>query len=468
MLPSTIFREYDIRGVAERDLTSDGIFSIGRAYGTYLRRQKKMTVALGRDCRVSSPRIHDSLVKGMLSSGLNVVDLGLTTTPCLYFGIHHLSTDGGIMITGSHNPPDHNGLKMCIGTGSLFGTQIQDLKAMIDRGDFDSGEGKLTSREIIPDYFDYLFKAFQFKRKLKVVIDCGNGMTGLIVPRLIERFGHDVINLYTEPDGRFPNHPADPSEPENLHDCIESVKKNKADIGLAFDGDGDRVGVIDHEGNIIPGDKLMILFSRSILKEVPGATFLADVKCSNLLFEDIRAHGGKAIMWKTGHSIIKSKMKEEGALLAGEMSGHIFFKHRWFGFDSGIYSACRMLELLDLENKTIPQLLADVPRTFATPEIRVDCPDEIKFEIVRRAVEDFKKKYKVVDIDGARVEFADGWGLVRASNTQPVLVMRFEAQSEKRLAEIRKLVEDEINSLRMSSPGSSGGSVDSHFRGNDK
>ena len=448
MLPSAIFREYDIRGVAERDLTDEVILNIGKAYGSYLRRKKKVTVALGRDCRVSSPRIHATLLKGILSTGLNVTDLGLTTTPCLYFGIHHLSMDGGIMITGSHNPPDQNGLKMCIGTSSLYGAEIQQLKAMILHQDFDSAQGQLTSREIIPDYFDCLLKGFHFKRKLKVVVDCGNGMTGLIAPRLLEKLGHDVIKLYTEPDGRFPNHPADPSEPENLHDCIEAVRKNKADIGLAFDGDGDRVGVIDHEGNIIPGDKLTILFSRSILKEVPGATIIGDVKCSDLLFKDIRAHGGKAIMWKTGHSIIKTKMKEENALLAGEMSGHIFFKHRWFGFDSGIYSACRILEILDQENKTIPELLSDVPHTYATPEIRVDCPDDQKFDLVKRAVESFKKSYKVVDIDGARVEFPDGWGLVRASNTQPVLVMRFEAITQKRLDEIRKIVEDEILRLR--------------------
>ncbi len=444
MLPDSIFREYDIRGVAERDLTTDVIFKIGKAYGTFLRRDKKYMVAVGRDVRVSSPRIHEALLKGILSTGLHVTDLGLTTTAALYFGIHYLATDGGIMITGSHNPPDQNGLKMCIGTSSLFGSQIQELKQMIQREDFLTGPGKLSSREIIPDYFDYLFKAFKFNRKLKVVVDCGNGMTGLVAPKLIEKLGHTVFPLFTEPDGRFPNHPADPSEPENLHDCIEAVKKNKADIGLAFDGDGDRVGVVDNEGNIIPGDKLMILFSRSILKDNPGATIIADVKCSDLLFKDIAAHGGKPIMWKTGHSIIKSKMKEEGALLAGEMSGHMFFKHRWFGFDSGIYSACRTLEILDQENKTIPELLKDVPKTVATAEIRVDCEDEIKFKVIQNATESLKRKYKVVDIDGARVEFPDGWGLVRASNTQPVLVMRFEAQSESRLQEIRKIVEDQI------------------------
>ncbi len=447
-LPISIFREYDIRGVAERDLTSEVVENIGKAYGTFLKRDKKYHIVIGRDCRVSSPRIHDALIKGILSTGLHVTDLGLTTTPCLYFAVHYFATDGGIMITGSHNPPDQNGLKMNIGTSSLHGPQIQTLLSMIQKQDFLKGEGKLTTREIVPDYFEYLFKGFQFKRKLKIVVDCGNGMTGLIAPKLFEKFGHEVIKLYTEPDGRFPNHPADPSEPENLHDCIEAVKKNKADIGLAFDGDGDRCGVIDHLGNIIPGDKMMILYSRPILKENPGATILADVKCSNLLFQDIEKHGGKGIMWKTGHSLIKAKMKEEGALLAGEMSGHIFFKHRWFGFDSGIYSACRMLEILDRENKTIPELLKDVPNTYATAEIRIECPDEVKFDVIKKAVQTLKAQYKVVDIDGARVEFPDGWGLVRASNTQPVLVTRFEATSEKRLTEIRNLIENTIKEIR--------------------
>ena len=451
MIPAQIFREYDIRGVADRDLTTEAVTLIGKAYGTFLRRDKKYTIAIGRDVRVSSNRIHDAFLKGVLSTGLHVMDLGLTTTAALYFAIHYLAQDGGVMITGSHNPPDQNGLKMCIGTASLFGTQIQELKKMIERQDFLTGNGILSTREILPDYFEYLFKLFHFKRKLKVVVDCGNGMTGLIAPKLFEKFGHQIFPLYTELDGRFPNHPADPSEPENLHDCIAAVKKYKADIGLAFDGDGDRVGVIDHEGNIIPGDKLLILFSRSILKENPGATILADVKCSNLLFQDVEKHGGRAIMWKTGHSLIKAKMKEEGALLAGEMSGHMFFRHRWFGFDSGIYGACRTLEILDRENKTIPELLKDVPQTVATPEIRVECPDEIKFKVIQKATENLKRRYKVVDIDGARVEFPDGWGLVRASNTQPVLVMRFEAQTQKRLDEIRQIVEDEVHSVRQTS-----------------
>lgn len=443
-----IFREYDIRGIADRDLTDAAVLHIGKAYGTFLRRQKKLFAALGRDCRVSSPRIHDAFLKGILSTGLHVVDIGLSTTPCLYFAIRYLAMDGGVMITGSHNPPEQNGLKMCLDTASLFGAQIQELRQLIEGQDYETGPGRVRERLMVQDYSQYLEKAFKFKKSLKVAVDCGNGMTGLFFPALLKKFGHRVISLYTKPDGRFPNHPADPSEPENLEELIETVRKQKADIGLAFDGDGDRVGVVDSEGNIIPGDKLMILFSRDVLKDCPGATIIGDVKCSDLLFKDIEAHGGRAIMWKTGHSLVKAKMKEENALLAGEMSGHMFFRHRWFGFDSGVYAACRMLEILDREGKKIAKLLADVPGTFATPEIRVPCEDEKKFGVVKKAAEDFKKsRLRVVDIDGARIEYPDGWGLVRASNTQPVLVMRFEAKSQKRLEEIRSVVEKKIQEI---------------------
>ena len=438
-----IFREYDIRGVADRDLTDEASLSIGKAYGSYLKRLGKNTISLARDSRVSSPRIHSFLLKGILSTGLNVIDIGLTTTPCLYFSIFHLKTQGGLMITGSHNPPDQNGIKMCIDTSSLFGAQIQELKQMIEKSDFEQGTGKLEKKEtLVQEYQKYIQSLFKFKKHLKVVFDCGNGMTGLVAPALFKSFGFETIGLYPEVDGHFPNHPADPSEPKNLHDLIERVKKEKAQIGLAFDGDGDRVGVVDELGNIIPGDKLLILYARGVLKSHPGAVILGDVKCSNLLFADIKQHGGKPIMWKTGHSLIKTKMKQEHALLGGEMSGHMFFADRWFGFDSGIYGACRILEILDQTNEPLSKLLADVPKTYATPEIRVDCADDKKFGVVERTTKYFKdSKYQVIDIDGARVEFPDGWGLVRASNTQPVLVMRFEAASETRLGEIKQLTE---------------------------
>ena len=443
-----IFREYDIRGVADRDLTDEAVCEIGRAYGTYLKRRKKSVVSLARDSRVSSPRIHASLSKAILSTGLNVIDIGLTTTPCLYFSIFHLEVDGGIMITGSHNPPDQNGLKLCLGTSSMFGSQIQELKQMIDRSDYEKGEGKVETKAVLPEYESYIQKKFQFKKRLKVVVDCGNGMTGLIAPKLFKSFGHEVIGLYTDVDGRFPNHPADPSEPKNLAELVETVKKNKADVGVAFDGDGDRVGVVDELGNIIPGDHLMILYSRNILAHHRGAVIIGDVKCSNILFQDIQKHGGRGIMWKTGHSLVKAKMKQEHALLGGEMSGHMFFADRWFGFDSGIYSAVRVFEILDRSDKSLSKLLSDIPKTHATTEIRVPCADEKKFSVVQKATDYFKGlKYHVIDIDGARVEFSDGWGLVRASNTQPVLVMRFEAKSEKRMNEIKNLIESKVKEL---------------------
>lgn len=440
----SIFREYDIRGVADRDLTDDAIVAIGKAYGTYLRRKKKNTISIGRDARVSSPGIHKALLKGILSTGLDVVDIGFSTTPCLYYSIYHLKLDGGIMITGSHNPPDQNGLKMCIGQSSLFGSQIQELLKLIEKGDFEKGKGAIQEKSQIDEYSNFIYKIFNFKRKLKVVVDCGNGMTAMIVSQLFKKFGHDVTELFTEIDGKFPNHPADPSDPENMHDVVKAVKKTGADVGIGFDGDGDRCGVVDEKGNFIYGDQLLIIYARSILKDNPGATIIGDVKCSSLLFKDIAKHGGRPIMWKTGHSLMKAKMKEEKALLGGEVSGHMFFQHRWLGFDSGIYAACRLLEILDQTNKPLSSLLSDLPKTFTTPEIRVECPDDKKFDVVKRAVEFFKKQYKVADIDGARIEFPDGWGLVRASNTQPVLVMRFEAGTEKRLKEIQKLVEAKV------------------------
>jgi len=443
----SIFREYDIRGVADRDLTGEAVEAIGKAYGTYLKRKKKSTISIGRDARVSSPRIHKALLKGILSTGLDVVDIGFATTPCLYYSIYHLKLDGGIMITGSHNPPDQNGLKMCIGQASLFGSQIQELLKIIEKGDFEKGKGAIQEKTQVDEYSNFIYKIFQFKKKLKVVVDCGNGMTAMIAPQLFKKFGHNVTELFTEIDGKFPNHPADPSDPENMHDVVKAVKRTGADVGIGFDGDGDRCGIVDEKGNFIYGDKLLIIFARSILKDNPGATIIGDVKCSSLLFKDIAQHGGRPIMWKTGHSLMKAKMKEEKALLGGEVSGHMFFQHRWLGFDSGVYAACRVLEILEQEKKPLSELLADLPKTFATPEIRVECPDDKKFDVVRKAVEYFKKQYKVADIDGARIEFSDGWGLVRASNTQPVLVMRFEAVSEKRLAEIKKLVETKVNEI---------------------
>ena len=445
---TNIFRQYDIRGVADRDLTDETVDLIGKAFVAYLvkiARAEPLTVVLGRDIRPSSKRIHKALTNALISSGASVTDVGIVTTPVCYFAIVQFKKTAGIMITGSHNPPEYNGLKLVIGKNSIFGDEIQKLHALIEKKDFITGTGKEDRTEIIPAYLGYLKQSFRFKRKLKVVVDSGNGTAGLVAPKILCSFGHEVIELFSEPDSSFPNHHPDPTVIENLEDLIKKVRETKADVGIAFDGDADRVGIVDECGTIVWGDKLLILFSRFILKSMPGAKFVADVKCSNLFFQDVEKHGGKAIMWKTGHSFIKQKLREENAALAGEMSGHMFFNDRYFGFDDGIYAGIRVLEILDQSGKKLSELLSDVPKTFSTPEIRVDCSDEVKFEIAANVTKFFKGRYPTIDLDGVRVDFGDGWGLVRASNTQPVLVTRFEANSEKRLTEIRKLVEDKIN-----------------------
>ena len=447
---SNIFRQYDIRGVADRDLTDDAIELIGKAFASYLSQVKAegKNLVIGRDIRPSSEQIFKSLSKALISSGISVTDIGIVTTPVCYFAIQHFKKSGGIMITGSHNPPEYNGLKMVLGTNSVFGDDIQTLRQIAEQKKFISGTGTLERTEIIPAYQRYVKQSFKFMRKLKVVIDSGNGTAGLVAPKVLRELGHEVIDLFSEPDSNFPNHHPDPTVEKNLEDIIREVKTQRADCGLAFDGDADRIGVIDDRGGIIWGDKLLILFSRAILMKHPGATFVADVKCSHLFFEDVHRHGGKAVMWKTGHSLIKQKLKELKADLGGEMSGHMFFADRYFGFDDGLYAGIRVLEILDQTGKKISELLSDVPKTYATPEIRVDCPDEEKFKIVSDVADFFKSRYPTVDIDGVRIDFGDGWGLVRASNTQPVLVTRFEAITEKRLNEIRKIVEEKVASLR--------------------
>src|SRR3989338_4247876 len=361
-----IFRKYDIRGIADRDLTDETVYLIGRAFASFMIKQtgvKNPTVVVGRDIRPSSPRMKNAMAKALIDSGVNVIDIGIVTTPVTYFSIVNLNTTGGVMITGSHNPADQNGIKPCIGRASVYGDDIQKLRQMIDAKDFVDVKGTETLKEMI------------------------------------------------------------------------------ADVGLAFDGDADRIGVIDNEGNIIWGDKLLILYSRFILEQKPGAKFIADVKCSRSFFEDVEKHGGKAIMWKTGHALIKQKLKDEQADLAGEMSGHMFFVNRYYGFDDAVYAGLRVLEILDRKNKKLTDLLSDIPKTFATPEIRFHSTDEKKFAIVDRVAEYFSKLYPTLTIDGARIDFGDGWGLIRSSNTEPVLVMRFEASTEKRLQEIKSIVE---------------------------
>jgi phosphomannomutase/phosphoglucomutase len=349
-----------------------------------------------------------------------------------------------MMVTGSHNPPEFNGFKVSVGKGTIFGEEIQKLGKLIEKGDFVSGKGDVSTYEIIPPYQDTLRKNIRLGKKMKVVIDSGNGTAGPVAAPLLRDLGCELEELYCKVDGHFPNHFPDPTIPENLTDLIARVKKTEAAAGIAYDGDADRIGVADDQGNIIWGDQLMILFSREILKERKGATFVAEVKCSQNLFNDIEKHGGKAIMWRTGHSLIKQKMKEEKAVLGGEMSGHLFFADRYFGYDDAIYASCRLIELLSKTDRKLSQLLEDVPKTIITPEIRVACRDEIKFKVVEKVREELKKEYPVIDVDGVRVKLEDGWGLVRASNTQPVLVLRFEALTEKTLQEIKKLVEDKV------------------------
>ncbi|MSR78430.1 MAG: phosphomannomutase/phosphoglucomutase [Candidatus Omnitrophica bacterium] len=446
-IPSNIFREYDIRGIADTELTDEVIEGLGRAVGTVLRREKKQKISLGHDFRPSHKRLVQALLKGISSTGIDVIQLGLIPTPLLYFSVSYLNLDAGICITGSHNPPEYNGVKIHFKDRPFFGTEIQGLYQLMKAGDFEKGNGKLETAEIIKPYREYVRKIFNFKKKIKVVVDSGHGMGGIVAPDLFRDLGHEVIELYSNLDSTFPDHHPDPSEPKNLRDLQEKVLETKAQLGIAFDGDADRIGVVDEKGNIIAGDQLLLIYARAILKKKPGAVIIGDVKCSKLIYDDITKHGGKALMWKTGHSLIKAKMKETHAELAGEMSGHMFFQDRWFGFDDAIYAGCRMLEIVDDTSDSVSSFLSDLPKTFSTPEIRVDCPDDQKFDLVKRAVLEFKKKYNVIDIDGARVEFPDGWGLVRASNTQPVLVMRFEATTEKRLEEIRKIVEDQILQL---------------------
>jgi len=447
-----IFREYDIRGVVDKDLTPEIVKKIGQGFGTYMRRLGYKSLVVGRDGRISSELFKDALIKGILSTGCNVTDIGLCPTPVYYFSIFHFEKDGGMMVTGSHNPPEFNGFKVSVGKSTIFGQEIQNLRGMIEKGEFEKGEGKLDKKEIIKHYQDFIKKDINLNKKLKIVIDAGNGTAGIVASPLLRDLGCEVEELYCEVDGRFPNHFPDPTIPANLRDLIERVKKIGADLGIGYDGDGDRIGVVDEQGNIIWGDQLMILFSRDILKKQKGATFIAEVKCSQNLFKDIEKNGGRAIMWKTGHSLIKEKMKEEKAVLGAEMSGHVFFADRYFGYDDAIYSSCRLVELLSKTDKKLSQLLEDVPKTFITPEIRIDCPDEIKFKVVEMVKEDLRKDYPIIDVDGVRIQLEDGWGLVRASNTQPVLVLRFESSSQERLKEIKKLIEDKvqmaINTLR--------------------
>lgn len=451
MIEPRIFREYDIRGVWGKDLTEDAVSAIARAFAYYLRQgiqKDKLTVTVGRDVRHSSPAIFKHLSEGLISSGVDVIDIGVCPTPLQYFSLHRLTVDGGVMITGSHNPPEFNGLKLSVGVETIYGDRIQDVRRIIEGGYIINGSGGMLRHDIISDYIGYIKGIFGNLEKVKVVIDAGNGTAGLVAPTILRQLGCDVIELYCEPDGNFPNHHPDPTIIDNLKDLMERVRSENADIGIGYDGDADRIGVIDENGDVVWGDRLMIIFARDILESNPGATIIGEVKSSQTLYDDIRLHGGNPIMWKAGHSLIKGKMKETGALLAGEMSGHIFFADRYFGYDDAIYAGLRLIEILSKKGKpySVRALLSGVPVTVFTPEIRIPCPDEAKFEVVKRAKEAFRD-YPLIDIDGIRIKFDDGWGLIRASNTQPALVMRFEAKDEDSLNRIRGFVEGRLKGL---------------------
>jgi phosphomannomutase / phosphoglucomutase len=447
---TNIFREYDIRGIVGEHLTNETVAILAKAIGTYFVRNGAKRIAVGFDARKSSPVFRDILIKGFSECGLDCVDIGRVPTPVLYFAVFTKNVDGGVMITGSHNPPNHNGFKINLGKSSVYGSQIQEIKDLAIKLDFEKGTGKVEEIDVLNDYKREISSRIKLgNRKLKVVMDGGNGMGGVTAVPIYEKLGVDLIKLFTEPDSNFPNHHPDPTVAENLQDVIREVTANKADIGIAFDGDGDRIGAVDENGRIIWGDELMILLAREVLRENPKATIIAEVKCSNTLYDEIEKLGGNAIMCKAGHSIIKAKMKETNALLAGEMSGHIFFADKFYGFDDACYVGLRVLEILSKTDKTLSELLSDIPKTFSTPEIRIDCSDETKFDVVQKIADHFKKTNKVITIDGARIVFENGWGLVRASNTQAILVLRFEADTEKNLAEIQTTVEAKVKEFNL-------------------
>lgn len=445
---SHVFRQYDIRGVVGRDLTEEFVAELAKSLATFYLDNNVNTISLGYDCRLSSPAFRKILLENLLNSGINVYDLGMGPTPLVYFSLFNLPVGGGVMITGSHNPPNENGFKICLGQTTIFGEQIQEIRRIMEAKAYQSGTGKLVEQRIIPEYLKYLKSIINpGRKKLKVVVDAGNGTGNLTAVQLYQSLGWEVIELFSEPDGNFPNHHPDPTLPENLVQLTAKVKETRADLGISLDGDADRIGVIDSQGRILWGDQLMIIYAADIIQHNPGAKIIGEVKCSQTMFDRIQAMGGTPIMWKVGHSLIKAKMKAENALLAGEMSGHLFFADRYYGYDDAVYSGARLLEILSHSQQSLAEMVDGLPKTCSTPEIRFDCPEEKKFKVVEELVKSFATKYQVIDIDGARISFEHGWGLVRASNTQPVLVLRFEADSQPALERIQAEVKNELNRL---------------------
>jgi len=442
--PHHAFREYDIRGIADSDITEELGYRLGKAYAAMLPENDCRNIAVGRDVRLSGQALQDAVMLGLTDAGHNVVDIGINPTPLAYYAVYRLDMGGCIMVTASHNPGEYNGFKMMIGKSSLYGEDIQRLKTLMQQNIPDAvRRGEITTHSVVDDYTRFVMTDCPLSHPLKVVIDAGNGPSGIIAAPLYRGMGCDVIELYCEPDGSFPNHHPDPTIAENMADLADTVRQHHADLGIAFDGDGDRIGIVDEQGNIVWADMLLLLLARHLLKQQPDATIISEVKCSQHMYDGIENAGGKAIMWRTGHSPIKAKMKETGALLAGEMSGHMFFADRFFGFDDAAYAGARVMQMLTETGKTFSELLQDVPHAEVTPELRIDCSDERKFDLVNEAIAHFSALgYEIIDIDGMRIKFSDGWGLLRASNTQPALVMRFEAPNKIRLLEIRNLIED--------------------------
>lgn len=444
-----IFRQYDVRGIVGKDLTTDAARAVGRSYAAYLAEQGiSGAVAVGRDNRPSGPMLREALVGALTESGIDVIDVGVVPTPLLYWALNHEKVVGGIQITGSHNPPEYNGFKLCLGTGSLWGGQIEHLYELVLAGTTtrrpDGRPGTVREVAVIDRYVDDIVTRIgPLRRRLKVVFDCGNGAGSLVAGKLFGRLNVDASYLFCESDGTFPNHHPDPTVVENLQDLIGAVRARKADLGIGFDGDADRIGVVDGRGEIVWGDHVLILYARDVLKRTgPKQPIIFDVKCSQALPQAVAAAGGEPVMWKTGHSLIKEKMKQMHGPVAGEMSGHMFFSEGFYGHDDALYGAARLIKIVADDGRSVDAMLSDVPKYVSTPEIRVDCPDDVKFALVDAAVADFSLRHDVVAVDGARVLYGDGWGLIRASNTQPILVLRFEAGSAERLAEIRGEMEE--------------------------
>jgi len=446
-----IFREYDIRGIAGQEITQDDARAIGRAYGTLLNQQGNHRVCVGQDCRKSSEAFSKAFIQGILSTGCDVVGIGICPTPVLYFAIHHLATQGGAMVTASHNPPEYNGFKLMNGVDSIHSQGLQDIRKIIEAERFVSGEGRFEAADVLTPYkemiLDKIPRLDKTGKIIRIGIDAGNGTGGITALPVLKGIGCEVHDIYCDMDGSFPNHEADPTQAKNMTDLVARVKAENLDLGVGYDGDADRIGVVDRHGNMIYGDQLMVIYAREILKRDPGATFISEVKCSMVMYDEIRKQGGKAIMWRTGHSLIKKKMKEENAALAGEMSGHMFFKDGYYGYDDALYATCRLLEIMADTGLGVDELIADLPKTFTTPEIRVECPDAVKFDVVAKIVALYKSRMEVIDIDGMRAVYPDGWGLVRASNTQPALVLRFEALTEARLEEIQTKIETDLKTI---------------------